>query len=100
VNSFNYAGSASQWNFAWAAHAGLAYKVSPSLTVELAYSYIDMGSGLTGPTFSFDEVTNTTHPPFRFNDLTSHDLTLGVRWNFDTPAPAPAPYPMPLVRKG
>ncbi len=99
VNSYNYAGSASQWNFAWAAHAGLAYKVSPSLTIELAYSYIDMGSGLTGATNSFDQVTNTTHAPFKFNDITSHDLTLGVRWNFDTPQ-APAPYPMPLVRKG
>ena len=96
VPSFNYAGQASQWNFAWAAHAGLAYKVSPSLTVELAYSYVDMGSGLTGPTYSFDQVTNTTHAPFKFNDITSHDVTLGVRWNFDNPAP-----PMePLVRKG
>lgn len=96
VPSFDYAGQASQWNFAWAAHAGLAYKVSPSLTVELAYSYVDMGSGLTGPTYSFDQVTNTTHAPFKFNDITSHDVTLGVRWNFDNPAP-----PMePLVRKG
>jgi opacity protein-like surface antigen len=96
VPSFNYAGQASQWNFAWAAHAGLAYKVSPSLTVELAYSYVDMGSGLTGPTYSFDQVTNTTHAPFKFNDITSHDVTLGVRWNFDNPPPPMAP----LVRKG
>jgi opacity protein-like surface antigen len=97
VPSFNYAGSASQWNFAWAAHAGLAYKVSPSVTVELAYSYVDMGSGLTGPTYSFDQVTNTTHAPFKFNDITSHDVTLGVRWNFDSLPAAPV---MPLVRKG
>jgi len=96
VTSFNYAGQASQWNFAWAAHAGLAYKVTPSVTLELAYSFVDMGPGLTGPTFSFDQVTNTTHAPFRFNDLTSHDLTLGVRWNFDQPQ-VPV---MPLVRKG
>jgi opacity protein-like surface antigen len=96
VTSFNFAGRASQWNFAWAAHAGLAYKVTPSVTLELAYSYVDMGPGLTGPTFSFDQVTNTTHAPFRFNDLTSHDLTLGVRWNFDQPV-APV---MPLIRKG
>ncbi|MBV9457529.1 MAG: porin family protein [Bradyrhizobium sp.] len=99
VTSYNYGGSASQWNFAWAAHAGLAYKVSPSLTIELAYTYIDMGSGLTGATSSFDQVTNTTHAPFKFNDITSHDVTLGVRWNFDTPQ-APVQYQMPLVRKG
>jgi opacity protein-like surface antigen len=96
VTSFNYAGQASQWNFAWAVHAGLAYKVTPSVTLELAYSFVDMGPGLTGRTFSFDQVTNTTHAPFRFNDLTSHDLTLGVRWNFDQPQ-VPV---MPLIRKG
>src|SRR3984957_8535235 len=28
-HSFDYAGQASQWNFAWALHAGLAYKWSP-----------------------------------------------------------------------
>src|SRR6202166_4560016 len=61
VPSFNYAGEASKWNFAWAAHAGLAYRVSPGLTLELAYSFVSLGSGITGPTFSFDQVTNTTH---------------------------------------
>jgi len=95
VHSFNYAGQASKWNFAWAAHAGLAYRVTPSVTLELAYSYVDLGSGITGPSYSFDQVTNTTHAPFAFHDITSHDLTLGVRWNLDTPPPA-----MPLVTKG
>ena len=94
-HSLNYAGQASKWNFAWAAHAGLAYRVTPSVTLELAYSYIDLGSGITGPSYSFDQVTNTTHAPFAFHDITSHDLTLGVRWNLDTPPPV-----MPLVSKG
>jgi opacity protein-like surface antigen len=94
--SLNYAGAASKWNFAWAAHAGLAYKVNPSLTLELAYSYVDMGSGLTGASYSFDGVTNTTHAAFQFKDITSHDVKLGVRWNLDSP---PA-YMPPLVTKG
>jgi opacity protein-like surface antigen len=97
-HSFNYAGSASKWNFAWAAHAGLAYKVNPSLTLELAYSYVDMGSGITGGTYSFDGVTNTTHAPFSFRNITSNDVKLGIRWNFDNPPPPPPM--MPLVRKG
>jgi opacity protein-like surface antigen len=95
--SLNYAGSASKWNFAWAAHAGLAYKVNPSLTLELAYSYVDMGNGMTGPSYSFDGVTNTTHAAFQFKDITSHDLKLGVRWNLDSP---PVYAPPPLVTKG
>ena len=94
-HSLDYAGQASKWNFAWAAHAGLAYRVTPSVTLELAYSYVDLGSGITGPSYSFDQVTNTTHAPFAFHDITSHDLTLGVRWNLDTPPPV-----MPLVTKG
>jgi len=94
-HSLDYAGQASKWNFAWAAHAGLAYRVTPSVTLELAYSYIDLGSGITGSSYSFDQVTNTTHAPFAFHDITSHDLTLGVRWNLDTPPPV-----MPLVSKG
>jgi hypothetical protein len=33
-----------------------------------------------------------------FKDITSHDLTLGVRWNLDSPTVyAPPP---PVVRKG
>jgi opacity protein-like surface antigen len=96
-HSFNYAGSASKWNFAWAAHAGVAYKVTQSLTLELAYSYVDLGSGVTGPTYSFDGVTNTTHAAFAFKNITSNDVKLGLRWNFDNPPPPPPPM---LIRKG
>ena len=96
-HSFNYAGQASQWNFAWALHAGIAYKVSPGLTIELAYSYVNLGNGLTGPTSSFDQVTNTTHAPFSYNNITSNDVKLGLRWELNTP---PAYTPPPLMRKG
>jgi len=94
VASFASAGSASQWNFAWAAHAGLAYQVGPSVTLELAYSYVDLGPGTTGVVSDFTGF-NAGHV-FKFNDITSHDLTLGVRWDLDTPPPPPPP----LIRKG
>ena len=95
-HSLDYAGQASQWNFAWAVHAGLAYRVNPGLTVELAYSYVNMGNGITGPTSSFDQVTNTTHAPFSYNNITSNDVKLGLRWELNTPPPPP----QPLIRKG
>lgn len=85
-----------KWNFAWAAHAGIAYKVSPNFTVELAYRYLDMGDGLTGDLRTFNGV-NTVYNPTTFKNITSHDLKLGVRWNFDQPQPV---YQQPLVRKG
>lgn len=94
--SYVSAPSASRWNFAWAAHAGLAYQVSPNLVMELAYSYVSMGDGYTGPARAFDGSVGGS--PFKFRDITSHDLKLGVRWNFDNPPP-PMMMP-PLIRKG
>jgi len=97
AHSINYASEGSKWNFAWAAHAGLAYKVSPGLTLELAYSFVNLGSGITGPTHSFDQVTNTTHAPFAFNNIISNDVKLGLRWELESPAVYAPP---PLIRKG
>jgi opacity protein-like surface antigen len=92
--SYASAPTASRWNVAWAAHAGLAYNVNPNLVLELAYSYVDLGPGQTGVLTTYDGMT--TNNVFKFKDITSHDLKLGVRWNFDSP-PVYAP---PLIRKG
>lgn len=91
-----YAANASKWNFAWALHAGLAYQVNPSLTVELAYSYMDLGDGATGGLTDF--LGNTRNNAFTFKHITSHDVKLGVRWDLNSP-PAYAP-PPPLITKG
>jgi len=90
-----YGDSFAKWNLAWAVHAGLAYKVTPNFTVELAYRYLDMGDGLTGDLRRFDGV-NTVNNPTTFKNITSHDLKLGVRWDLNSP-PVYAP---PLIRKG
>jgi opacity protein-like surface antigen len=85
----------SKWNFAWALHAGVAYKVTPNFTVELAYRYLDMGDGLTGDLRTFDG-TNAIYNPTTFKSITSHDLKLGVRWDLE----APQTYAPDVVRKG
>jgi len=94
ATSFASAPTGSKWNFAWAAHAGLAYNVNPNLVLELAYSYVNLGEGQTGVLSDFTGAT--TNNVFKFKDITSHDLKLGVRWNLDNP-PVYAP---PLMRKG
>src|SRR6478735_3043554 len=76
--------------------AGLAYKVTPNFTVELAYRYLDMGDGLTGDLRTFDG-TNNVYNPTTFKNITSHDLKLGVRWDLNSP---PVYAPPPLIRKG
>jgi len=90
-----FADNHSKWNLAWALHAGVAYKVTPNFTVELAYRYLDMGDGLTGDLRRFDGV-NTINNPMTFKNITSHDLKLGVRWDLTSPQV----YAPPLIRKG
>ena len=105
--------TASQWNFAWALHAGLAYKVTKNFTVELAYRYLDLGNAKTGDLVTYD---GNVFPPMEFRHLTSHDLKLGLRFNLDgfadysRPAryhhqpqvytPAPPMYEPPLRSRG
>jgi opacity protein-like surface antigen len=89
------ADNVAKWNLAWAIHAGVAYKVNPNFTVELAYRYLNMGDGLTGDLRTFDGTNNIVNP-MTFKNITSQDLMLGVRWNLESP-PVYAP---PLVRKG
>jgi opacity protein-like surface antigen len=90
------AASASKWNLAWALHTGLAYKVSQNVTLELGYSYMNLGDGVTGELVTKDGFGAGQGHGMTFKDITSHDLKLGVRWNLDSP-PVYAP---PLMRKG
>src|SRR5436190_1714873 len=93
--SLAFGDNVAKWNFAWALHAGVAYKVTPNFTVELAYRYLDMGNGLTGDLHAFDG-TNSVNNPMTFKHITSHDLKLGVRWDLTSPHV----YAPPLVTKG
>jgi opacity protein-like surface antigen len=97
INANNFAADNDQWNFAWAVHAGLAYRVTPGFTVELAYRYLNLGDGITGsPILGFDSTVRGSH--FELKNIDSHDLKLGVRWQCCEDIPAPPP-PM-VVRKG
>jgi opacity protein-like surface antigen len=74
----NFYGTGTKWNFAWAFHAGVGYHVTPALTIELAYRYLSLGDALTGSARSNDSAGATGRQEFK--DITSHDLTAGVRW--------------------
>jgi opacity protein-like surface antigen len=86
--------NASKWDLAWALHAGVGYRVNPGLTLELAYHYMNLGDGVTGPLTNFFGFTRGR--TIEFKDITSHDLTIGMRWELNSP-PVYAP---PLIRKG
>ncbi len=74
--------TASKWSFAWALHAGVAYKVSKNFTIELAYRYVDLGDAESGDLYTYLG-GNTIYNPMEFNHLTSHDVKLGLRFNLD-----------------
>jgi opacity protein-like surface antigen len=98
---FGYSSSnASNWNFAWAAQAGLAYNVSSNLKLEVAFRYLNMGSIRTPVVNCSSLGCQGTNGPAAYYTLTnfdSLDLKLGMRWMFQPEAPVYAP---PLIRKG
>ena len=93
-NGRNWAEDGSKWNFAWALYAGLAYKVTPGFTVELAYRYLALGDFKTGAIHGYDG--SYQGAGYSFKDVSSHDVKLGVRWNLYEPMV----YAPPLMRKG
>jgi len=97
-NSTTYAADASKWNFAWALHAGLTYKVTNSMSIDLGYRYLDMGDATTGATRAFDG-SFVNGGAFTFHGITSHDFKLGVRWMLETPQ-SQQYMPPPLMRRG
>jgi opacity protein-like surface antigen len=66
-----YATNNGRWNMAWDLTAGLAYKVTPGFTVELAYRYLNLGSATTGlPNSSFNGSFTPPQYPWTMKNLT------------------------------
>lgn len=82
----------SDWDLAWAVHAGVGYEVNQRLTLEASYRYLYMGDS--------PEVSVTCNGEFsgcygaQLADLDSHDIRLGMRWNFGGEEPDYAPEPV------
>jgi opacity protein-like surface antigen len=106
-----FAEDQSKWNFAWALHAGVSYRVSPNFAIEFAYRYVDLGDAESGDIYTYLG-TNNINNPMEFNHITSHDFRLGLRVNLDAfdaygppppvyaPAPVYTPPPPPLRSRG
>jgi opacity protein-like surface antigen len=78
-------------NFAWAVYAGLAYDVTPAVTLDLSYRYTDLGDVKSGPVTTYQG--DFAYNGLEINHITSNDLMLGVRWKFGgSPAPMPVSY--------
>jgi opacity protein-like surface antigen len=73
------------WSLAWALHAGISYDVSKNLKVDLAYRYLNYGS----VTDTVDCIGGCVPDSYKFSNLRSHDIMLGLRWLCCEVAPTP-----------
>jgi opacity protein-like surface antigen len=100
---YGFGRNPSNWNFAWAAYAGVSYAVSRNFNIDLTYRYLNLGS----VTDTVDCSVTCTQDSFKFKDLYSNDIMLSLRWTCcDAPAPeprvvyTPPPPPPPLRSRG
>jgi opacity protein-like surface antigen len=76
------AASNGEWQFAWALHAGLAFAMTPNMTIEVAYRYLHLGDAESGEIYGSGGA-NDYDNPLKFNDLSSHDVKVGMRYTFN-----------------
>ncbi len=80
-----HAGNNSEWNLAWALHAGLGIKATDRMTIDLGYSFLSLGDASTK---ALVDDSSTGSPlndnnGIKFNDIYSHDFKLGVRYSLN-----------------
>jgi len=76
-----YAGDNGEWQLAWALHAGLAFKATKNLTIDVGYSFLNLGDGKTDTFYANNGDCNSCEG-VKFKDIISHDVKIGFRWEF------------------
>lgn len=71
---FSGDGSRSQWNFAWAAMAGIAYKVAPNMQFDVGYRYLALGDVAT---------SSDAFGQMNIKNIANHEVRVGLRWSID-----------------
>ena len=80
-----YADDNSEWNFAWALHAGLGFQATERMTIDFGYSFISLGDAETGTLQNDDGISfpSGANESIKFNDIYSNDFKLGVRYSLN-----------------
>lgn len=65
-------------SFAWSLMAGVGYQVSERAIVDVGYRYLDLGSA----TSERSDTAGYVNPRLNFDDLTSHEIKVGLRYHF------------------
>lgn len=80
-----YADDNSEWNLAWALHAGLGFQATERMTIDFGYSFISLGDASSGTLQNDDGVSfpSGQNESIKFNDIYSNDFKLGVRYSLN-----------------
>lgn len=79
--AFSINGDATDNNFAWNATAGVAYNISDSIVLDIAYRYTDLGAVKSTDTFTMDNLKGKMTTDAKF-DIATHEVMLGARYRF------------------
>ncbi|MGY6709971.1 MAG: outer membrane protein [Rhizobiaceae bacterium] len=79
-NVTNTAATHSQWQLAYALHAGLGVALNDRATLDVGYSFTHLGNARTGEVTTQDPAF--PNDPFTFRNLYSHDIKVGLRYRF------------------
>jgi opacity protein-like surface antigen len=96
VGGFGFGRNPSSWNLAWALYAGVSYNVSKNFKIDFTYRYLNYGS----ITDTVDCNGGCNPDSFKFKDLYSNDIMIGLRWTCCDTAPPPPRYvyqPQPYI---
>jgi opacity protein-like surface antigen len=63
-----------QWQFAWAAMAGVAINVAPNAQIDIGYRYINFGNLKSA---------SDTNGAMTLKNVYAHEVRVGLRWSFD-----------------
>jgi len=72
----------SQWQLAWALHAGVGVELNDRATLDIGYSFTHLGHARTGQVLN-NGVPEANIDPFVFRNLHSHDLKVGLRYSLN-----------------
>lgn len=76
--------------FAWSLMAGVGYQISDRAVIDVGYRYIDMGSISSQRSDSAGFVNPRVH----VNDITAHEVKVGLRYSFGAPDVVEQAYPL------
>lgn len=86
-----YANSKASTSFAWALMAGAAIDLDINTKLDLGYRYVNLGSNLAVSTDIINCHCGTIGSPLTGSDLDSHEVRIGLRYEFGRAAYDPVP---------